>query len=176
MRGRDPLGYYAALNISPEASAAEIRLAYEFLKQSYHTERKQLDISKIRAAFHTLGDARERKAYDAGKTGQRAASSGQRPQVKVTPLQVSLGLLAVALVVLLFLVGPELRAVVVGYDVGDVLYWTDSQRDLGTIEAYVQAHSFPGGTVAPAYRVRPADGGAPVWYPARDLKRHARQR
>ena len=176
MRGRDPLGYYAALNVSHEASASEIRLAYEFLKQSYHTERKHLDISKIRAAYQTLSDPRERKAYDSGKTSYTALKAARRQRVKISLLQVSLSLLAVSAVVLLVLVGPEVRALVVGFESGDVLYWADSERDVGTVEAFVEAHTFPTGAVAPAYRIRPADGGEPVWYPARDIKRHARER
>jgi curved DNA-binding protein CbpA len=176
LRGKDPQGYYAALNIGPDASAAEIRLAYEFLKQSYHTERKHLDIGKIRAAYKVLSDPKERRSYDAGDANRRAAKGELLRQLKAHALPIAIALLAVSAAVLLYLVGPDVRAQFVGFDSGDELYWADGSRDLGTVEAFVQQHTFPSGAVAPAYLVRPAGGGEPIWYPARDLKRYARQR
>lgn len=177
MRGRDPEGYYAALNVSPEAGAAEIRLAYEFIKQSYHTQRKRCDISKIRAAYKVLGDPKERKNYDAGVAARgRPAWDELLRQLKAYSVPIAMILLAVGVAVLLYLVGPEVRAQLRGFDAGDQLYWVETHRDLGTVEAYVEDHTFPTGSVAPAYRVRPSNGGEPVWYPAHDLKRHARTR
>lgn len=176
VRGRDHLSYYAALKIRPEAGAAEIRLAYEFLKQSYRDGRKQLDITTIRAAYKTLGDPKQRKAYDAGQAAREPGLGQLVKALRAYSLPIMAVTLAVSFVVLLFLVGPEVRARFVGFDSGDELYWAATTRDLGTVDAYAEAHTFTTGTVAPAYRVRPADGGEPVWYPARDLKRHARQR
>ena len=37
MLKRDPEGYYAALNISPDATAAEIRLSYSFISRTVMT-------------------------------------------------------------------------------------------------------------------------------------------
>ena len=179
MRDRDPLGYYAVLNVSPDASSVEIRLAYEILKQSYHSERKQLEISKIRSAYQTLSHPGGRKAYDSGhKSGANGKSAvAELKRVVVTHrVPIAIGLLALGIVVLFTLVGPELRASFVDFDAGDELYWVDHNRPLGTVEAFEAQHKFPTGAVVPAYRVNPSEGGEPAWYPAHDLERHARRR
>ena len=179
MRDRDPLGYYAVLSVSPDASAPEIRLAYEMLKQSYRSERRHLDIAKIRAAYQTLSHAAGRRAYDTGRPigESKSTSIADLQRVLATHrLPIAVGLLVLGIVVLLSLVGPDLRASFVAYDAGDELYWVDHQRPLGTIEAFEEHHQFPTGTTAPAYRVKPSMGGEPEWYPARDLERHARRR
>jgi curved DNA-binding protein CbpA len=177
---RDPLGYYTALNVSPDASAAEIRLSYEMLKQAYHGGRKQLDISRIRAAYKTLSSPGGRKAYETGRAiGQedrKNAIEELRTFVASHRLPIAVALLALGIVGLLTLVGPDLRASFVSYDAGDELYWVDHQRPLGTIESFEEHHKFPTGVTSPAYRIKPSEGGEPAWYPARDLERHARRR
>jgi curved DNA-binding protein CbpA len=166
------------LNVSPDASGVEIRLSYELLKKSYHSERKQLDISRIRAAYQTLSHPGGRKAYDTGRAADNSKPSldDVKRVLATHRLPIAIGLIALGIVVLLSLVGPELRANFVDFDAGDELYWVDHHRPLGTIETFEAHHKFPTGAVAPAYRVKPAEGGEPAWYPARDLERHARRR
>jgi curved DNA-binding protein CbpA len=179
---RDPQGFYSALNVSPEASAAEIRLAYVMLKQEYHGGRKQLDISRIRLAYQTLSHPGGRRAYDAGRPigkldDKKPITIEELKRLIAThSLPIAVGLLALGIVGLLALVGPELRASFVSYEAGDELYWVDHHRPLGTIESFEENHKFPTGATAPAYRIKPSEGGEPAWYPARDLERHARRR
>ena len=78
MQKSDPLGYYAALNISPGASREEVRLAYRFLKKSYlETRNRKIDISKAQAAYEMLNDPKRKSAYDRGDvSGARAGGAG----------------------------------------------------------------------------------------------------
>jgi curved DNA-binding protein CbpA len=170
---RDPQGYYAALNLSPDATAAEIRLAYNFIKQSYQEQRRQIDIGKIRSAYEVLSDPRARRRYDRGET------DGSDPMAwirSIKPRQVLVPLLCVSLVVFLFLVGPSLRAQFRSFEPGDQVYWVENDEDLGKILSFDREHRFPSGAVVPAFEVLPASGESPVWYPARDLKRYGRAR
>lgn len=174
MRSSDPSGYYAALKISPDAGAAEIRLAYEFLKKSYHEERKQLDIGKIREAYKTLGDPKSRKEYDL--SANRKGSMATRRMPQVDGFKVLVGALVVGLVVLAFIVGPDLKAHFTHYESGDQLVWSVTGKPLGTVVSYVAAHTFPSGVSAAAYKIEPADGTPPKWFPAGDLKRHCKKK
>ena len=83
-RNPDPRGYYALLNVSPEASRQEIGRAFRALMRRHHPDRHHPDIlqveidppdgsdaSAILHAFAVLRDARTRAEYDAG--GLRAA-------------------------------------------------------------------------------------------------------
>jgi curved DNA-binding protein CbpA len=177
----DPLGYYRALNISPGASPAEIRLAYTFLKRAYREGRKHLQIGKIRAAYETLSNPHVRKRYDAGESVESRRRVQRGPDVaamlaRVNVAKTGLVLLLVGAVVLLVLVGPGIRAQFVSFELGDRVYWSESGENLGEVVAFEAQHRFATGAVAPAYRVRSEESGKPTWYPARDLERHCRAR
>jgi curved DNA-binding protein CbpA len=170
---RDPEGYYAALNISPEATAAEIRLSYSFIKQSYHEERRQVDIGKIRAAYQVLSDPKARRKYDRGV----AAGGGVPKWMKSISLrQVFVPVLIVAALVLFARLGPDLRAQFRSFEPGEEIYWAENKEPLGKVLSFEREHSFSTGSVAPAFEILPASGGDPVWYPARDIKRYGRAR
>ncbi|KAI5685484.1 DnaJ domain [Leishmania braziliensis] len=73
----DPLGYYARLGVSPKATQQEIRRAFLFLSQRYHTDKhaSQGDtvqslmserFQELQDAYTVLSDERQRAAYDAG--------------------------------------------------------------------------------------------------------------
>jgi len=167
------MGYYAALNVSPEATAGEIRLSYTFIKQSYHEERRQLDIGKIRAAYEILSDPKARRKYDSGK----AANVGVMALFSsISPQQVLLPLLIISGLVLLVILGPGLRAQFRSFEPGDEIYWSENGETLGRVLSFDREHQFSSGSVAPAFEILPDSGEEPVWYPARDLKRYGRIR
>jgi curved DNA-binding protein CbpA len=174
VRKRDPLGFYAALKVSPEASAVEINLSYKFLKDSYRENRKAIDIGKVQAAFKTLSDPSERRKYDnGGKVRLSTAAVRRRKQIN------AMGILLVALIissgVLFFLVGPDIRAQLTSFSAGDQIYWRENGKPLGAVVTFEEHHAFPSGVVVPAYQIQPDSGGDLKWYPARDLKRHCKK-
>lgn len=88
MAGRS--GHYAALEVSPEASAREIRAAFRRLARATHPDGHDGDpalerrFKRIARAYEVLGDPRRRAAYDERLTrGQFAApgSAGQATYV-----------------------------------------------------------------------------------------------
>lgn len=73
----DPSGYYACLGVSPKASAQEVRRAFLFLSQRYHTDKHTSQgedmqslmndrFQQLQNAYTVLSDERQRAAYDAG--------------------------------------------------------------------------------------------------------------
>ena len=173
MPKNDPKGYYAALNLSPDATAAEILLAYNFIKQSYHEERRQMDIGRVRAAYEVLSDPRARRSYDKATA---AGGSGPAWMKSISWSKLLVPLLVVAAVALLVIVGPSLRAQLRSFDPGDEIYWVENGESLGKVLKFDREHHFPTGATAPAFEILPASGEDPVWYPARDLKRYGRTR
>jgi len=174
VRKRDPLGYYAALKVSPEASAVEINLSYKFLKDSYRENRKAIDIGTVQAAFKTLSDPSERRKYDnGGKVRPSAAAVRRRQQVNL--MSILLVALVVSSGVLLFFIGPDIKAHLTSFSPGDQLYWRENGKPLGAVVTFEDHHSFPSGVVAPAYQIRTDSDGDLKWYPARDLKRHCKK-
>jgi curved DNA-binding protein CbpA len=173
VRKRDPMGYYAALNISPDATAAEIRLSYTFIKQSYHEERRHVDVARIRAAYEILSDPSARREYD----NDRATRGGAPAWMSSMSLrQILVPILAVTGLLLLVIVGPTLRAQFRSFESGDEIYWVENGESLGKVLSFERDHRFPSGAEAPAFEILPASGEDPLWYPARDLKRYGRTR
>lgn len=173
MGNHDPKGYYAALGISPGATASEIRLSYNFIKQSYHEERRHVDIAKIQAAYEVLSDPNARRKYDRGV----AAAGGVPKWMKsISVRQVFVPALIVSALVLLALLGPDLRAQFRSFEPGEEIYWAENEEPLGKVLSFEREHRFSTGSVAPAFEILPASGGEPVWYPARDIKRYGRAR
>lgn len=81
----DPLGYYAALGVAPNAPASVIRAAFRALAMELHPDRnKAADATKhfqtIQRAFDVLSDQTRRAEYDAStrsaQTSERRAESG----------------------------------------------------------------------------------------------------
>ena len=173
MRNRDPKGYYAALNIGPQASQQEIRLGYELLKQASKQRGKSLD-EKVQVAYETLGDLQKRREYDPALSprARRGQQTGGRSRLNSTSLLVVLVLVLVG--ILAFTLGPTVRAHFVIFDVGDQLVWRATSKPLGELVEFDAHHVFENGTVKPAYRIQPT-AGEPVWYPAGDLNRHCAQ-
>lgn len=72
----DPDGYYKALGVRPSATAQEIRKAFLFLSQRYHTDKHirqgeavqeamNARFQELQDAYTVLSDERQRAAYDA---------------------------------------------------------------------------------------------------------------
>ncbi|CBZ27913.1 conserved hypothetical protein [Leishmania mexicana MHOM/GT/2001/U1103] len=73
----DPSGYYARLGVSPKATQQDIRRAFLFLSQRYHTDKHSSQddtvqnlmnerFQELQDAYVVLSDERQRAAYDAG--------------------------------------------------------------------------------------------------------------
>jgi curved DNA-binding protein CbpA len=176
MRDPDPERYYAVLNVSPGASAQEIKLAYEFLKRAHHAGGKVNDIPRVLTAWEVLSDPAKRKEYDeggetnAGKLRQalKAVRAGLGSKAALVVATVAF----VALVGLLFAPGwvTQLRS----FSPGDHLVWKANGAPIGRVVTYEPNHEFPGGVRAAGYRIQ-KDSGEPVWMPARDLQRYGQR-
>lgn len=73
----DPSGYYACLGVAPRATQQDIRRAFLFLSQRYHTDKHASQseavqglmndlFQQLQDAYTVLSDERQRAAYDAG--------------------------------------------------------------------------------------------------------------
>ena len=63
---RDPLGYYKMLDLSPDASALDIRLAYERVITVALSNRMAFAAEMAATAYKTLSDQASRRSYDPG--------------------------------------------------------------------------------------------------------------
>jgi len=66
---RDVLGYYKLLNISPDASASEIRKSFYSLAKVYHPDKNtsseaEVVFKGVLQAYEVLGDPEKREQYD----------------------------------------------------------------------------------------------------------------
>lgn len=69
MSASDPLGYYAALGVSPKATAAELKAAFRKKAMEYHPDRCKLPnatvlFQQVNRAFTVLSDPESRARYD----------------------------------------------------------------------------------------------------------------
>lgn len=180
MSKSDPLGYYAALNVSPGANDIEIVLAFKLLKRAHLERRKSLDIGLVQEAYDVLRVPSQRNLYDQGKIARRGGRTfvAKRPRSSErTRGIVTLAVLAVILVAVLAVIyGSSIRATFIRFDPGDTLYRTGNVRPLGSVVQYDEHHVFPNGADVPAYRIKSASTGAEKWYPASDLERHYERR
>lgn len=74
----DPRGYYASLEVSPNATEREIKDAYRRLAKKYHpdlnaAEDAKREFQKVNEAYQVLGSADSRANYDAAAYEQHAA-------------------------------------------------------------------------------------------------------
>lgn len=176
MSKRDPEGFYQILNVGLDASAEEILLSYRFLKIAFRERRKKLNIGLIQEAYETLSDQEKRTEYDARSRPSAVAASDR--QGAVSPFSspvLLLSLIAVFLIVLVVVKGPDMRAALISFHQGDRLYLMEDESSMGTVVSYESDHRFHNGAVAPAYLLREA-GGQEEWYPARDLVRLGKAR
>jgi hypothetical protein len=170
VKKRDPKGYYAALNISPDAGQQEIRLAYTFLKQAFKDGKRTLNIGLIQEAYETLSDSEQRDLYD------RAGSPRPDGKSRLHSVPLLVTLLLIFLGVLAFAVGPVIKAHFTTFDAGAELYWKRTGKPVGVILAYDPAHEFETGAATPAYQVEIRSGEEPVWFSAWDLNRNCERR
>jgi curved DNA-binding protein CbpA len=169
MKSRDPEGLYAALNVSPDASQQEIKLAYTFLKQAYRKGVRSVKIGKVREAYGRLGTPAERKKYDAGKQSRLPRLRRPDGTTALNSAPLLAGLALMLLVVTAFVFGPAVRARFVTFDPGTRLYWKDTGRTLGTVIKLERDHLFAEGRRGSAYQIDMGSGGEPVWFAATDL-------
>ncbi len=162
----DPAGFYAALNVSPDATRHEIRLAYELMKMDCQDRGKKLS-PEIQAAYDELGDPQRRQAYGKGRI-RRGPSRLNSVPLLVVVIVFFMGVVA-------FLWAPTITAHFTTFDVGDELYWKRTTKPLGVVLEYDVSHHFDDDKRGPAYRIQPT-AGPPMWYPALDVNRHCARR
>lgn len=63
---RDPSGYYKMLELSPDASMQDIRLAYERVLAVAQANRMAFVAEIAATAYKTLSDESSRRSYDSG--------------------------------------------------------------------------------------------------------------
>ena len=169
---KDTHGYYRALNVSADASAEEIRLAYEIIRQNYRDRRAGVSIGLVTAAYDTLSDPTRRRDYDAARSSSSQAAARMRGLGKPGVI----GILAVTLVaVVLFNFAGDLRQALITFAPGQVLYRREGGSLVGTVVRRERQHRFFNGAVASAYLVKLPQGSGEEWYPARDLERLCRR-
>ena len=98
----DTPDYYAILHVRPDASRQEVSRAYRALMRSHHPDMDgpaaaEGELLRIMQAFHVLGDAGRRAAYDRqrAETGPAAVpvrksaprSRVSSPAFRVTPVR-----------------------------------------------------------------------------------------
>lgn len=68
------INYYNILEVSPQASSQEIKLAYRKLAKQWHPDKNKSDQAKLQfqtisEAYQTLSDSQLRQAYDLSNWG-----------------------------------------------------------------------------------------------------------
>jgi hypothetical protein len=169
MRGRDPQGFYEALNIEPGASQEDVYLAYHFLKKKQGDGVEAPEMERINAAYAALCDPQRRAAYDAQVV---VGGTGRRMQA---PTLVAL-LLVGQIAALGFMCGPDLKAKMTRFEPGEVLVLKSTEDFFGTVRLYDPAHAFHNGAVAAAYLIEADPRQRGEWYPAGDLARICKRR
>ena len=84
-----------------------------------------------------------------------------------------IALVAVLVLVLAVVHGPELRYSLTTFQPGDKLYLEEDGTFLGTVNAYETQHAFHNGARSRAYLLRGNRPGDEMWYTAGDLARIA---
>jgi hypothetical protein len=164
----DPRGYYAALNISPTADRSEIKLAYHFLRASHRDGKTIRNVGKIEEAWKTLGKLESRAEYD-GKAADRSGllrDANGKSRLNSGALLAAISLAFLVVIAIIF--GDQLKAPFVSYEVGDRIAWKATERPVGVVVAFEEAHPFPEGATQAAYRIR-SKSGTELWFPAADL-------
>ena len=105
---RDPRGFYAALNVTPDATPAEIQRSFRALMRLRHPDVEASsgagaagadEARRILESFAVLKNPESRAAYDAGAPAARSVSAagprdipvrhyrGRQPVLRVTPVR-----------------------------------------------------------------------------------------
>jgi len=176
VRHRDPHGHYAILNVSPDASSEEILLSYRFLKLAFRERREKLNIGAIQEAYEILSDAERKAAYDCSSRPAAAAGPLIQGSPRFSSMALLVSLVALLMVVLAVVHGPEMLHSMTTFQPGDRLYLQEAGTFLGTVTAYEAQHAFHNGARARSYLLRRSDDGQGDWYPAGDLARIAEVR
>jgi hypothetical protein len=94
MASHDPLGYYKALGVLPDASPAVIRAVYRARAMELHPDRNKgadatRQFQELQRAYEVLSDAKAREAYDAGAVNPAADQAASPNPTRYEPVRCS---------------------------------------------------------------------------------------
>ena len=161
---------YDVLKVHPRASQAELDRAYQKLIRDarYDTTINQKDIE---VAYRTLSDGTQRALYDA-----TLASKGKRVYTRRVAVTLSdadrqkrlYWVLGILFVLAIAYYPIRFSYALKSFDVGDTLYYKDTDSYFGKVLQKESNHNFGPKTTA-AYLVK-TDLDVPIWFPADDVK------
>lgn len=163
--------YYKVLGLSSKATVQEIEHAYHKLIKEAHFNRT-LKRKEIEMAYLILTDEAEKAVHDAviahdEKEMEITAKIQRRKEKVVTTknlVQIAIGLFVIAIIFFSFRYGYQLKS----FSPGDVVYYKDSHRLLGTIMEVQNNHDF-GRVKKDAYKIKDSRGHF-QWLPENDVK------
>lgn len=169
---RDTKGYYRSLGLQPTASDAEIRLAFVLLKGSEAVpSANEVDNDEATRAYYFLKNPVRRQNYDRAETSGFAPVNVKFKLDDVRVLVASAVLLAGILgFVWVPLYGSRFRT----FSAGDRLV-NATGTEFGLVVQSEERHTFPGGTMAPAFLIELPDSKELRWFPASDIKAACRR-
>lgn len=166
-----PKNCYKVLGVSLKATVQEIEHAYHKLIKEAHFNRS-LNRKDIEMAYLILTDEAEKAMHDAviaqdEREMEITAKIQRKNEKKVTTktlAQIALGLFVIAVFFFFFRFGYKLKS----FSSGDVVYYKESHRLLGTIVEVQDSHNF-GRAKKDAYKIRDPNGHF-LWIPQSDVK------
>jgi len=169
---RDSQGFYRALGVQPDATPEQIQLAYEALEELTSPHSGPLWI-RITRAYDVLKSPESRRLYDNVETRPQIVRRRRLFSLNDVRLLVVCGVLLVGILGFVWvpLYGDRFRS----FSPGDALIALKGES-FGTVVRTEDPHTFPSGSVAPAYLIQ-LNSGELRWYPMNDVKascRHAR--
>lgn len=159
------------LGVSSKATFKEIEHAYHKLIKEAHFNRS-LKRKDIEMAYLILTDEAQKAMHDAAiahdeKEMEITAKIQRRSEKKVTTktlAQIALGLFVIAVFFFFFRFGYKLKS----FSPGDVVYYKESHKLLGTIVEVQDSHDF-GRVKKDAYKIKYPNGHF-LWVPKSDVK------
>lgn len=163
--------YYTVLGLSPKASQVEIEHAYHKMIKEAHFNRS-LNRKQIELAYLILTDVAQKAMHDAMiaqyEKKLEITAKIQQKQTKKLPVQtlakIAVVLFVIAVAFFSFRYGYYLKT----FSTGDIVYYKDSHRLLGTIVEVQSNHDF-GKKRGGAYKIKGSDGKY-FWVPQTDVK------
>jgi len=168
------MDHYQILRLSRTASRTEIDNAFHRLMKEADYD-STLNASAIQNAYKVLSDPQRKAAYDnreKEKTVRLQAAEKVKAKTQKaeeiglkTLIKIFVVLFAVVIAFSIYRFGYLLKT----FSQGDVLYFNESNRRVGTIIAIENSHVFAPGVVRDAYLIQ-VDGDRRIWWTQKDAK------